>query len=70
MEESYKNRENNNNLFILKRAKPDDYDNWEFALEMYVRTKYQTCSLYFETGVIEDFEMELMEEIRTYMDEC
>ena len=69
MEESYKNRENNNNLFILKRAKPDDYDNWEFALEIYVRTKYQTCSLYFETGVKEDFEMEPMEEIRTYMDD-
>jgi hypothetical protein len=61
MEETYKNRENNNNLFILKRSKPDDYDNWEFAMEMFVRTKYQTCSMYFETGEKENFDMEPME---------
>ena len=48
MEEN-KSKENNA-VFTLKRMRPQDYDAWEFALEMWIRQKYNSCSDYFETG--------------------
>ncbi len=38
MEEN-KSKENNA-VFTLKRMRPQDYDTWEFALEMWIRQKY------------------------------
>ncbi len=61
MEEN-KSKENNA-VFTLKRMRPQDYDTWEFALEMWIRQKYNSCSDYFETGKEYDYEMEPMEDI-------
>jgi len=63
MDDPTRSKENNNGLFMLRRLKPQDYDNWEFALEMWIRQKYNTCSDYFEEGKKESFELEPMDDI-------
>ncbi len=62
MDDHNKNRENNA-VFTFKRMRPQDYDQWEFALEMWIRQKYNTCSDYFEKGTKEDYEMEPLDMI-------
>ncbi len=58
--EDNKNKENNA-IFTLKRMRPQDYDAWEFALEMWIRQRYNSCSDYFEKGKKHNYEMEPMD---------
>jgi len=60
MDDYNKNKENNS-VFTLRRMRPQDYDQWEFALEMWIRQKYNTCSEYFEKGKKVNYEMEPMD---------